>query len=440
MRTLYTLTIRVYTVAIRLASFFNNKKAGLWISGRKNNLINLKKVFETKREAERPVIWIHCSSLGEFEQGRPVIEKINKTFPQYRILLTFFSPSGYEIRKNYEKADFITYLPSDTPVNAREFLNIVKPAMAFFIKYDYWFNFLSELKSRSIPVFIISALFRPGQYFFQWYGKWFLKQLEAITWFFVQNEESLALLKESGKTNSTMSGDTRFDRVAEISEDKKEFPLIREFCGNDPVLLAGSTWKEDENLLLPFFLNNFPSVKFIIAPHDTSPSRIGEICERFEKPHVMFSELNRDSVHGSDILVIDTIGILAHLYQYATVAYIGGGFGTSIHNIQEPIAFGIPVLFGPNYKKFREAVDLIPPGGASSVKTTRELGESLTRLFSDKIQYQRASDVCRKYVDDNRGATNRIIRKIVSLGILPQNPEPGKGYPDNNSNSGDING
>ncbi|MEI6455898.1 MAG: glycosyltransferase N-terminal domain-containing protein [bacterium] len=435
MRTLYTFTIRVYIVAIRLAAFFNNKKAGLWISGRKNNLTNLKNVFENKSEEEKPVIWVHGSSLGEFEQGRPVIEKIKKTYPQYRILLTFFSPSGYEIRKNYEHADIISYLPPDIPVNVREFLNIVKPSMAFFIKYDYWFNFLSELKSRSVPVFIISALFRPGQYFFQWYGKWFLEQLGAITWFFVQNEESLALLKESGKTNSTMSGDTRFDRVAEISSGKKEFPLIREFCGNDLVLLAGSTWKEDENLLLPFFLNNFPSVKFIIAPHDTSPERVREICARFEKPFVKFSDLNADNSRGSEILVIDTIGILAHLYQYATVSYIGGGFGVSIHNIQEPIAFGIPVLFGPNYKKFREAVELIPPGGASSVKTTRELGESLTRLFSDKDYYRRASDVCRKYVEDNRGATSLIIRKIISLGIFPQDPGPLRGDPDSKTNS-----
>jgi 3-deoxy-D-manno-octulosonic-acid transferase len=417
MRILYTFGIRIYVSAIRLAALFN-RKAALWIAGRRENTSRLGKYFEGNGHPGK-VIWFHCSSLGEFEQGRPVIEQIRSSFPQYRILLTFFSPSGFEIRKSYEHADLVAYLPADLPGQVSEFLAMVRPAMAFFVKYDYWFNFLAGLQKREIPVFVISALFRQDHYFFRWYGRWFFHRLDSVTWFFVQDEKSSALLRGEGKTNVSVTGDTRFDRVAEISARKKEFPLIRKFCGDGPVLVAGSTWREDEELLLPFLIHEFGSARLIIAPHDTSPARIGEIRERINKPSLNYSALNPENAGSSGILIIDTIGILAHLYQYATVAYIGGGFGTGIHNIQEPIAFGIPVIFGPNHQKFREAVDLIRLGGAFSVQSVPELNTALTRLFSDTGQHRRCSEICRQYVAENRGATEKIISKISSLGYFP---------------------
>ncbi len=415
MRVLYTFSIRVYIAAIRLASLFN-RKAALWISGRRGNTAGLKQYFESN-DRGKGVIWFHCSSLGEFEQGRPVIEKIRTAFPGYRILLTFFSPSGYEIRKNYDKADFITYLPADTPGNVRNFLNTVKPAMAFFVKYDYWFNFLIELKSAQVPVFVISALFRKDHYFFKWYGYWFFRQLDAIEWFFVQDDQSMTLLNEKGKTNVTVTGDSRFDRVAEISQTKKELPLIRKFCGNNQVLIAGSTWPEDEELLLPFFTREFSRIRLIIAPHDTSPGRIREITGRLGSPSIKFSMLDSENAGSAGILIIDTVGILAQLYQFATVAYIGGGFGNGIHNIQEPVAFGVPVIFGPKYHKFTEAVELIKLGGAFSVRADRELKETLDDLLSGTGKYEEARAVCRQYIEKNRGATGRIIKKIESTGF-----------------------
>lgn len=421
---LYTFSIYFYLAIIRVAALFDDK-ARLWLAGRKDFFPRLKSELETKNQKENPVIWVHCSSLGEFEQGRPVIEKIKTSFPQYRILLTFFSPSGYEIRKNYEQANWVFYLPLDTTRNAREFVKAVKPVMVFFIKYDYWFNFLNELKSKHIPVLLVSAVFRPSQYFFRWYGFWFRKQLEAITWFFVQNEFSLSMLKTIGKHNASLTGDTRFDRVAEIASREIEFPLIRQFCGNSRVLIAGSTWKEDENILVPFIQGDIMKMKFIIAPHDTSPGRVQELCNRIRKSYLKYSELTPETINSADILIIDTIGILAHLYRYATIAYIGGGFGMSIHNIQEPITFGVPVFFGPNYHKFKEAVDLISQGAAYTVRTTAEMIQPVSKLISDPEYYSKVSAICRRYIDQNKGATEKILREIIGLGLFPASKEQG---------------
>jgi len=417
MRVLYTFAIFIYQLIIRVAALFD-EKARLWITGRKNLIPGLKIKIEHENQPKRPVIWFHCSSLGEFEQGRPVLEKIKILFPQYRILLTFFSPSGYEIRKNYDQADWIFYLPLDTPGNARQFIEAVNPTIAFFVKYDYWFNFLKELKSKQIPVIMISAVFRPSQYFFKWYGIWFRNQLNAITWFFVQNEESFTLLKSVGKNNVRLTGDTRFDRVSEIASRKMEFPLIKEFCGDASIMVAGSTWKEDEMILIPMILRQYPKMKYIIAPHDISPGRIQEIIDCLGKPFIKYSELNSENSKSSDILILDTIGILALLYRYATVAYIGGGFGGSIHNIQEPITFGVPVFFGPNYQKFKEAVELISLGAAFSVRSTDELIQPVSKLLSDSEYYSKVSAICSGYVDQHNGATEKIIHEIINFGLF----------------------
>jgi len=417
MRILYTFAIFIYQEIIRVAALFDGK-ARLWLHGRKNLLHRLTLKIEHENQSGRPVIWFHCSSLGEFEQGRPVIEKIKTLFPRYRILLTFFSPSGYEIRKGYDQADWVFYLPLDTPGNVRKFIHAVNPAVAFFVKYDYWFNFLNELKSRQIPVLMISAVFRPSQYFFHWYGVWFRKQLEAITWFFVQNEDSLALLKLIGKDNVSTTGDTRFDRVADIASGNIEFPLIKDFCGNSNVMIAGSTWREDENILIPFISGESHGMKFIIAPHDISPGRIREIGDRLKKPFIKYSELTSVNSKSADILILDTIGILARLYRYANIAYIGGGFGVGIHNIQEPITFGVPVLFGPNYKRFREAVDLVSLGAAFSVRSTAGLIQPVSLLLSDQEYRSKISAICSSYVDKHKGATEKIIQGIINFGLL----------------------
>lgn len=436
MRILYTLSIYIYVTIIRVAALFNHK-ARLWVNGRKNIFSRLKAKLKTDAHQGYRIIWIHCSSLGEFEQGRPVIEKMKKTFPRFRILLTFFSPSGYEIRKNYDLADWVFYLPPDTPVNARKFVHLVNPIIVFFVKYDYWFNYLHELKSKNIPVLVISAVFRPGQYFFQWYGEWFRKQLNAITWFFVQNEISYSLLKSIGSHNASITGDTRFDRVADIAAVKKEFPFVKEFCGKQNVFIAGSTWKEDEDILIPLILDKSARVKFIIAPHDTSDGRIKELTRRINKPIVRYSDLTAENSITADILLIDTVGILAHLYQYARVAYIGGGFGAGIHNIQEPITFGVPVFFGPRYHKFREATDLISQGAAFSVKTTAEMTGPVSKLISDQEYYTKLSVICRNYVEMNKGSTEKTLDVIINLGLFPagqeNNSKPDPFRSDNNT-------
>jgi len=420
----------MYLVFIRVAALFDDK-ARLWLTGRKDFFSILKSKLGNEIQVGKPLIWVHCSSLGEFEQGRPVIEKIKKSFPQYRVLLTFFSPSGYEIRKNYSQVDGVFYLPLDTLGNAREFVKVVKPVMVFFIKYDYWFNYPKVLKSRHIPVFLISAVFRPSQYFFQWYGTWFRKKLDAITWFFVQNEISLSLLKTIGMHNASITGDTRFDRVEEIASVIKEFPLVKQFCEKAKVMVAGSTWKEDEDVLIPFIHKESWKIKFIIAPHDISPGRIQELCDQIGKSFIKYSDLTPENSNSADILIIDTIGILAYLYRYATFAYIGGGFGVSIHNIQESITFGVPVFFGPNYHKFKEAVDLISKGAAFSVKTTAELMKTVSKLLSDTEYYSKISGICRSYVDQNIGATDKIFQGIINLGLITAIQENGS---QNNSN------
>ncbi len=409
----YNLGVFLYRCLISLAAPFN-LKAKQFVAGRKN----WKQKLENKIEKGASYIWFHCASLGEFEQGRPVIEEIKKQYPEYKIILTFFSPSGYEIRKNYDGADVVCYLPVDTKRNARKFLDIVKPEKVFFVKYEFWYNYISELKSRKVPLYIISAIFRENQQFFKntpW-GKWYRKMLFSFEHFFIQNENSAELLKKYGIENFTISGDTRFDRVAAIACGAKSFEIVEKFKGENLLIVAGSTWKPDEELLAEF-INSYKGenrVKFIIAPHEVSVSNINRIHQLLKKPALSFSQVQNSNIEDVDVLIIDSIGILSSLYQYGNIAYIGGGFGVGIHNILEAATFGLPVLFGPNFQKFKEAVDLVDEKGAFPIDNYNHLETAFSKLINTKSELEKAASVCKKYVEKNVGSTKLIIKKVFN--------------------------
>lgn len=410
MKLLYNLGIFLYGLAVRLVAPFD-EKAKLFVKGRKNWLKNL----QQKVDKNASYIWFHCASLGEFEQGRPVIEEIKKQFPQYKIVLTFFSPSGYEIRKNYDGADIVCYLPLDTPKNARNFIDIIKPEKAFFVKYEFWYNLVNELNRRRIPLFIVSAIFRENQLFFKNTspGRWYRKMLFQFEHIFIQNEQSAKLLKSIGVTKFTIAGDTRFDRVAAIANSAKQFPDVEKFVGGKTTIIAGSTWKPDEELLATF-INNSSEVKFIIAPHEVTPANINRIHQLLKKRVISYSKSQNSDLSSYDVLIIDSIGILSSLYQYGNIAYIGGGFGVGIHNILEAATFRLPIVFGPNYKKFKEAVDLTEQKGAFPVTDFNELNHALNLLITQKNELKKASEVCQKYVAKNIGSTKFIINKVFN--------------------------
>jgi 3-deoxy-D-manno-octulosonic-acid transferase len=410
MRTLYSIAIYCYRVLIHAASVFNSK-AKLWVDGRKDVLQKIDSVLSTLRSTDSPLVWFHCASLGEFEQGRPLIEKYRATHPGTIILLTFFSPSGYEIRKNYKGADLICYLPIDTRCNAKQFLDIVKPQAAFFIKYEFWFNYLSELKKRNVRTYLVSGIFRENQHFFKWYGTWFRKQFNSFSHFYLQNENSEQLLNSIGFKNTTVVGDTRFDRVSEIVKNVKSISLIEQFKGNNPVFIAGSTWKEDEKLVSNFKFENF---KLIIAPHEIDEEHIRSIEAKFTRrvgACLRYSQANPQSVQNVKVLIIDNIGMLSSLYQYGSIAFIGGGFGKGIHNILEAATFGLPLIFGPNYEKFTEAKELIKLGGAFSVSDKEEF-EKIISLLQDEQMLKTASHICKYYVESRVGASDKILKDI----------------------------
>jgi 3-deoxy-D-manno-octulosonic-acid transferase len=409
MRLLYNLFIFLFGMAVRVAALFN-VKARKWVKGRADLFVGLSAALKDVDREKNPLVWFHVSSLGEFEQGRPIIEAYRRSWPDSKILLTFFSPSGYEVRKDYKLADWVCYIPLDTPGNACRWMDIIRPEKAIFIKYDFWYNMLNALAREKVQVYFISVMFRPGQHFFRWYGGWFRRQLDAVTWFFAQNSETEALLQSIGKRNITVTGDTRFDRVYAIAAHRQSFPLVEQFAGKSRVFICGSTWKEDEDLLFRLISRRESGLKFIIAPHDPGPERIRYIMEGLDRPVVRYSELNRENAAQADILLIDSVGILAQLYQYATLAYVGGGFGAGLHNIQEPITFGVPVFIGPRYGKFREAVDLVVLGGAFCVHSSQELVDKATSILADTMEYRHVSDVCRHYVEENRGATDIVMR------------------------------
>jgi len=403
----YNFAVHIYYFFILLFSLFN-PKARQWIHGRKGIFERLAAEVKT----DKPLVWFHCASLGEFEQGRPVIEAFRKQFPDNRILVTFFSPSGYEVRKNYSGADYIFYLPIDTMRNAKKFVQLIQPGVAFFVKYEYWFNYLRQLKKMDIPVIGISTIFRPGQRFFKWYGGWQKSWLKSFNHFFVQNETSAQLLLKAGIDQVTVSGDTRFDRVFEIAAQAKSFPLIKSFKGSSTIFIAGSTWPPDEDLIVDLINQNRENLKFIIAPHEVHNERIDALMRKIPAASLRFSELNKKNIQDCKVVVLNNIGILSHLYQYADIAFIGGGFGVGIHNILEAATFGQPVIFGPKYQKFQEARELIGLKGAFSVKSKTEFLDIAGLLLDNPERMLVASGICKNYVNNNRGATQKIIAYV----------------------------
>ena len=405
---LYDFGIAAYTAAIKAVAPWK-PKARKWVEGRRGIFERLQ---ATVGASDKPVVWIHASSLGEFEQGRPVIEAIHEQYPQYRVLLTFFSPSGYEIRKDFAAADWVFYLPADTPRNVRRFLDIVRPAMAIFVKYDYWLNYLGELRRRKIRSYIFSSLFRRNSIFFKPYGGMFRRALETFETIFVQNEESKQLLSEIGFENVIVAGDTRFDRAAALPAQASRYPLIEHFKGEGRLFIVGSSWRPDEDLLVPF-VNAHPDVKFVIAPHEMEQPRIERLETECTGGVVRYSDCHTESdVEGARVLIIDVIGILNQLYQYADWVYIGGGFGVCIHNTQEPATYGVPIAFGPKYHKFKEACDMIKLGACASVTTTEELEEWFAPLKADEKRRAHFARIAADYIAANKGATELIVRTI----------------------------
>lgn len=407
MTSLYNLSIYIYYILIRFSSLFGNTKAKLWLKGRED-------IFERIDAALKPLekrIWIHASSLGEFEQGRPVIEKLKELRPDYKIVLTFFSPSGYEIRKDYKGADYIFYLPLDTRQNAHKFLDLVRPEKVIFVKYEFWYNYLTTLSAKHIPLYLISANFRKNQHFFKWYGGWFRQLLGNFEHIFVQNESSAALLKSIRLSNITIAGDTRFDRVYSIASASRELPEVKNFVNGAFCIVAGSTWQPDEDLLFRYLNETSHSLKMIVAPHEIKDSAIEAMIRKINRKTVRFSRLQNPE--KADVLIIDNIGMLSSLYRYGNVAYIGGGFGKGIHNILEAATFGLPVLFGPNYHKFQEAVNLEKEGGAFPVNNYDNLKLTLDEFIGNPAKTKTTSAISRDFVENNLGATNNILQILL---------------------------
>lgn len=399
---LYILGIKIYSLLIWIFSFFN-QKAKLFTSGRKQIFRNI----AAKVNPSDQNIWFHFASLGEFEQGRPVLEKIKTLKPEKKIIITFFSPSGFEIRKNYTLADAIFYLPIDTQKNAQKFIELIKPEMAIFTKYEFWYFYFAELKKNKIPLYLISGIFRPNQVFFKNYGRFYRNILKSVTHFFVQNEESKNLLNSIGINATTISGDTRFDRVYENAKQPKQLSVIEHFSTDKKTIICGSTWPEDEKLIAELALQ-YQDWKFIIAPHEVDENHIQNIGKLFTNS-IRFSKFKTGEIRESNILIIDNIGMLSSLYQYGKLAYIGGGFGAGIHNTLEAAAFGLPVIFGPKYNKFQEAKDLIKIDAAKSISNQNELNDAFEYFATN----EKSSVAAKNYILEKKGATEIILAKIL---------------------------
>jgi len=408
MKSVYTLLIHFYSLCVNFAALFS-PKARQWVKGRRG----WKKKVRTFDRQKNKVLWIHCASLGEFEQGRPLIEKIVREKPGWKIVLTFFSPSGYEVRKEYDRADLIMYLPADTPANARFFLDIIRPDIALIVKYEFWFNYLSQLKSRKIPTYLVSGIFRPSQYFFKRYGVFATRMFSVFTHVFVQDPDSKTLLGSIGYTDCTVTGDTRFDRVSQIASAAKDLPLIREFKGEGQLFVAGSSWDSDEEIIAGYINSHPDTMKWIFAPHVISEAHISRIEKRLQVPSSRYSAYSGNESE-SRVLIIDNIGMLSSVYRYASMASVGGGFGKGIHNILEAACWGIPVLFGPNYHNFREAVKLIELGGASVFHDFNTFSVIVDNYLADSHALSGAGKVCAAYVTENKGATEKVFDLIFS--------------------------
>ena len=411
MNLFYNLFIALAQLLLPIAAIFD-KKLRLFLHGRRETF----KLLEAEISLTDKVFWIHAASLGEFEQGRPIIEKYKAANPDVKVVLTFFSPSGYEVRKKYSEADVVCYLPIDSKKNVKRFLDMVHPSHAVFVKYEFWPNLLEELKNRKISTILISGIFRKEQAFFNWYGQFMKKALEAFSYFFVQDQNSEDLLKSIGFQNVKTCGDTRFDRVLEITQQDNSLDFIEEFVGNSHVLVAGSTWKEDEELLVEYInSSSTEKEKFIIAPHNMIPSDLENLKKSISKKAVLFSEMKGKSLLDYEVFIVDTIGILTKIYSYADVAYVGGGYTKSgVHNVLEPASYGVPVLIGPNFRKFNEARELVEKGGCLVVDSQEKLSLTLQEFLKDEISLKKVSATSLNYVKSKAGATYQILKYLNS--------------------------
>ena len=405
---MYNIAIYIYLIGVAIASCFNKKVKKMW-AGERQAI----KVLREKVDPNARYIWFHAASLGEFEQGRPLMEYLRKTHPEYKILLTFFSPSGYEVRKNYEGADIICYLPLDTIRNARRFLRAIKPVMAFFIKYEFWYNYLHILQHRGVPTYSVSSIFRPDQIFFQWYGKGYGRVLKCFTHFFVQNIESKNLLAKLDIHDVEVVGDTRFDRVLQIKEASKQLPIVEKFTENtSKVFIAGSSWLPDEEVFLKYF-NLHKDWKLIVAPHVIGEDHLAQIFELLKGRRVVrYTEATEENVKDAEVLIIDCFGLLSSIYHYGTISYVGGGFGVGIHNVLEAAVWDIPVIFGPNNKRFQEAQGLIMAGGGFEINDYQSFRDLMMRFETDEMFLQTSKKHAGEFVKGRAGATEKIMGSL----------------------------
>ena len=408
---IYNLGVATYRNIVRLGAAFRKPKAKLMLRGQRRCF----RTLQRKLDPSGGYIWIHASSLGEFEQGRPLIEMIKREQPDARILLTFFSPSGYEVRKNFSKVDTVVYLPFDLPGNVKQFLDLVQPSMAIFVKYEFWGNYLNALKRRGVPTYIISSIFRPKQIFFRPWGGIFRKMLKCFDTIFVQNEESRELLAGIGfKDNVIIAGDTRFDRVADVKAAAREFPLVAKFVEKAPfTLVMGSSWPPDEDIVIPYF-NAHREMKLIIAPHEFDRHRLHTLMSKLSRPARFYSEATQQNIESADCLIIDSFGLLSSLYRYGQAAYIGGGFGAGIHNINEAAVYNIPVIFGPKYQKFQEAFDLITLDGAMSIHDSDTFSAAMDPLLENEPLRLKCGKAAGDYIQSHLGGTKLIYDHIFN--------------------------
>ena len=404
---IYNLAMYLLELGVKLAALFSEKPAKM-VKGHRDAFELLKSKIDRKAR----YIWFHAASLGEFEQGRPLIERIRKEYPQYKILQTFFSPSGYEVRKNYDGADIVCYLPIDTPSNVKKFIDLVNPCMVFFVKYEFWHNYLNTLYQKGIPTYSVSSIFRPNQIFFRWYGKSYQQVLKTFAHLFVQNEESKQLLAGIGINNTTVVGDTRFDRVLDICAAAKQLPLVQKFKGDALTFVAGSSWGPDEDIFIKYF-NAHPEMKLIIAPHVVNDGHLKEIESKLQRSSIRYTQATEENVGKADCLIIDCYGLLSSIYRYGEISYIGGGFGVGIHNVLEAAVYGIPVIFGPNNKKFREAQHLLANKGGFEIHGYDDFEQLMNKFLTDEAYLKQSGKAAGDYVKGNAGAMELILKNIT---------------------------
>lgn len=412
---MYSLGIYLYALLVRLVAALGHRKARAMVRGQRDTW----RILREKIDPTARYVWFHAASLGEFEQGLPLIERLRREQPSRKILLTFFSPSGYEVRKDYKGADVVCYLPFDSPTAARRFIKWARPEMAFFIKYEFWRNYIDVLSKKSIPVYSVSSIFRPGQIFFRWYGRKYARCLRRITHFFVQNERSVELLRTIGvQDNVTIVGDTRFDRVIDIRNNARPLPLVEQFTRAKEdsnaapfVLVAGSSWQPDEDIILDY-VNRHPDLRLVIAPHVVNNAHIQEIEQKLTTPALRYSQATLENVDDYRVLIIDGYGLLSSIYRYATVAYVGGGFGVGIHNVPEAAVYGIPVIIGPNHQRFAEAVALIANGGCKSIKNAEDFFVIMDDFLENPAHIAQAGSAAGDYIHQNAGATPVIYQHV----------------------------